>query len=437
MNFEDIRYYKNNNTTLKILSKETLPFVAGFLYGVFKNDNRSVIQHKDITVKLTDYIYYLNQNYSDESYPLSPESYLTQWADDGILRKYYGESGDEPLYEMTPAMEKAIEWIDDLKERDFVGTESRMIKIFDLLREIVYKSSSDPKVRLKELHEEKLKLQAEIDKIDAGVIETLDNTQIKERFFELTDTARRLIGDFRQVEYNFRDLDRMIRVKLSDVSVAKGDVVDNFFNMQGSIWETDQGRSFRSFWELLLSQTRLDELDYLIRQLIEMDEVKGLSDDTFIRRLKYSLTESGSKVNKTIFILIEQLARFIDERAIDSNRRVLDIIKEIESRAIKLTKNQNLANERKFVQINDKPEIESVVSRLFYRVPEKVVFNIKEIASEVEDFDAAFVYGQIFVDKGELIANIEKALTQKEQIALGELINSYPVKKGLLELIEY
>ncbi len=436
MNFEDIKYYKDNNTTLRILNKDTFPFIAGFLNKVFKEDSKHILSYKDITVKLTDYIYYLNQKYTDYNYPLTADNYLTQWADEGILRKYYGETGDEPLFEITPAMEKSLEWIEDLRDKEFIGTESRLLKIFDLLRELVFKSSKDPAIRIKELEEDKDRILREIEKINSGIIETLDSTQIKERYYELVETARRLISDFRQVEYNFRDLDRQVRVKLSDANTSKGAIVDSFFSIQDSIWETDQGRSFKAFWELLLSQTRLDELDTLILSLFEMNDIRDESNDRFIKRLKFSLTESGSMVNKTIFILIEQLARFLDEKNIDSNKRIIDLIKEIEAKSIKLSNKQHVFD-RRFIQINEKPDIEQIMSRPFYKKPEKVIIDITNISSNSNDFDAGFLYGHIFIDRDELISKIDKLLVSREQVSLSSLISEFPIEKGLLELLEY
>ncbi|MGZ4666644.1 MAG: DUF3375 family protein, partial [Frankiaceae bacterium] len=67
------------------------------------------------------------------------------------LRKFYPEGTDEPHYAATPAAEKALQWIQSPNEREFVGTESRLKVIFDLLRQFVLGTETDPGVRLEEL----------------------------------------------------------------------------------------------------------------------------------------------------------------------------------------------------------------------------------------------------------------------------------------------
>jgi hypothetical protein len=63
-------------------------------------------------------------------------AYLDDWAapDSGWLRKYCPDGSDEPHYDATPAVERALQWVDALRERSFVGTASRLNAIFDLLQ---------------------------------------------------------------------------------------------------------------------------------------------------------------------------------------------------------------------------------------------------------------------------------------------------------------
>jgi len=74
-----------------------------------------------------------------QDFPKPAKAYLDDWAapEAGWLRKYYPDSSDEPHFDATPAVEKALQWVDGLREREFVGTESRLNVIFELLRQIV------------------------------------------------------------------------------------------------------------------------------------------------------------------------------------------------------------------------------------------------------------------------------------------------------------
>lgn len=57
-------------------------------------------------------------------FPKTAAQYLDDWAADerGWLRKFYPPGSDEAHFDLTPATEKAIEWLASLTERGFVGT---------------------------------------------------------------------------------------------------------------------------------------------------------------------------------------------------------------------------------------------------------------------------------------------------------------------------
>lgn len=47
---------------------------------------------------------------------------------------------------MSPAVEKALIWVTDLRAREFIGTESRLHTVFELLRQMVSAPRTIPSV---------------------------------------------------------------------------------------------------------------------------------------------------------------------------------------------------------------------------------------------------------------------------------------------------
>ena len=74
---------------------------------------------------------------------------------------FYPLGSDEVHYDATPAFEKAYGWVIGLGVRPFVGTESRLHTVVELLRQIVHGTETDPELRLAEL-------QRRRDEIDHG-----------------------------------------------------------------------------------------------------------------------------------------------------------------------------------------------------------------------------------------------------------------------------
>ena len=118
---------------------DSAPMVASFLHRCFIAHNLRTISQHELAAKLEDYLFHLRERLGEDSFPRSATEYLDDWASDGRgwLRKYYPQGGDEPHFDLSPATEKALAWLASLQQRQFVGTESRLLTVFELLRQIV------------------------------------------------------------------------------------------------------------------------------------------------------------------------------------------------------------------------------------------------------------------------------------------------------------
>jgi len=435
MEHDYIKWLKENNLTVKLLNMSNAPLIISFLYRTFKSRNRVSIMGGELKTALADYLFYLNEG--EEIYPLSARQYLENWTNDGFLRKYYTADSDEPVFDLTPATEKALDWVKDLDKKEFVGTESRLLNIFAMLKEIVFRSTEDPEKKIIELEKQKETLEKEIEKIKAGYLEKPEETKIKERFLAAGETARKLLSDFRQIEQNFRDLDSEARKKQVSSNLSKGKLLDDIFRVQDLIWDTDQGRSFKAFWEFLMSQTKQDELDELIITVLQLPEVREIQKDkdNLLERLKISLVEAGEKVYKTNASIIEQLRKYLDNRMYLENKRITEIIAEIEKTAVQVK--DSPPTKRNFLEIDDKPSLEFIMERPLYSPPQNPEINTDNIREGDAQIDTAALYQQLYINPRELEDHIRELLTTKPQVTLKEVTETYPIHKGLLELITY
>ena len=355
------------------------------------------------------------------------------------MRKYYPANSDEPVFQLTPASEKALDWIKDLGREEFIGTESRLLRIYTILKEISYQSTDDPRKKLKELNRQKKELEKEIEKVKAGQIEDRNERKIKELYFEVYDTARKLLADFRQIEYNFRDIDHAVREKQVNSNLKKGKLLEEVFKANDLLWNTDQGKSFLAFWEFLLSQNKQDELSSLLEMVSTFSEVQGLKQDDFLDWIKINLIEAGDRVNKTNHQLIEQLRKFLDSKAYLENKRITEVIREVQALALQV-KDAPPRN-ADFLQLDDKPFMELVMDRPLFTSPRKV--EMTDNRYELGDQEAitaaqyAKLYNQSFIDTQELKERIRLLLQASSQVTLKQVTDVFPVEKGLAEVIAY
>lgn len=150
MEYEQIQHELKTSATLKLLRSQNAALILSFLSQQFKVTQRVSIAQIELETKLGNYLEFLQEVYP-ESYPRAPKEYLSEWCDDRLLRKTF-DSSDDPIFTLTPEAEKAIAWLEDLQKRDeFVGTESRFLQIFDLLKEIQDRSTTDVETRIAQL----------------------------------------------------------------------------------------------------------------------------------------------------------------------------------------------------------------------------------------------------------------------------------------------
>ncbi len=150
--------------------------------------------------------------------------------------------------------------LESLKTRPFVATESRLHTAVELLRQIVHGTDTDPESRLTDLRRRRAEIDAEIAAVEAGRLPVLEPAGVRDRYQQFTSTARELLSDFREVEENFRRLDRAAREKIATWDGSKGGLLAELVGSRSEITQSDQGHSFQAFYDFLLSDARQAEL---------------------------------------------------------------------------------------------------------------------------------------------------------------------------------
>ena len=421
----------------RLLAAEHAPLIGSFLHRAFIEPNVRVMAQSDLAETLEDTLFGLRERLGALVFPKSAQEYLNDWAanEKGWLRKFYPPGSDEPHFDLTPATERALAWLTSLTERAFVGTESRLLTLFDLLKQMSEGSDTNPETRLAELHKRRDEIDAEIALVHSGEMPLLDDTALKERFQQFTGLARELLTDFREVEHNFRGLDRKVRERIALWDGAKGALLEEIMGERDAIADSDQGKSFRAFWDFLMSQSRQEELTQLLECVLQLPPVAALSPDLRLKRVHYDWLEAGEQAQRTVAQLSQQLRRFLDDQAWLENRRIMDILRGIEARALAI---RNAAPKGDFMWVDDlTASLELPMERPLYNPPIKTVIANVALEAGQADMDAAALFSQVRVDKAALTSHIRKSLQTQAQISLGELLQTRPLQQGLGELVTY
>jgi hypothetical protein len=436
---DEIAWLRENSPAWRLLRADNAPLVLSFLHGVFVADNVRSISAAELASRLDDELYAVNLRDSErggERYPKSAKAYLDDWAapQAGWLRKYYPDGTDEPHYDATPAVEKALQWIKSLGEREFVGTESRLKVIFDLLRQIVVGTEADPGQRLADLLRQRQDIDEQIARVQAGDIPMLDQTAVRDRYQQFAATAQDLLADFREVEENFRKLDRQLREKIAGWHGGKGELLDDVLGSRESIAGSDQGRSFQAFYGFLLSQARQEELSSLLDRVHVL--AAGIAErDARLRTVHYDWLDAAERTQATVRQLSEQLRRFLDDQVWFENRRVIDILRSIEGHALSLRETRDLPVTMHLDASS--PAVRLPLERPLYAPVRKARISSDTVRDADEETDTAALFEQVYVDPEPLRGGVRQALRNQAQVGLTDLVARYPLRQGMAELVTY
>ncbi len=435
LSHREVAFLRDHDAAWRLLRAGNAPLVIGFLVRVFVRDNVRTISASELAERLDDELWALNSELGEGTYPRTAKGYLDEWAapEAGWLRKFYPPDSDEPHFDATPSLEKAVAWVEGLQVRSFVGTASRLNTIVDLLRQMVFGAETSPQARLAELHRRRQEIDTQIAEIEQGHLPLLDDTALRDRYQQFARTARELLADFREVETNFRALDRQLREQIASWTGAKGELLDTVLGSRASIAESDQGRSFQAFYDFLLSRQRQDELTDLLDRVHGLDAIDQA--DARMRQIHYDWLDAGERTQATVRLLSEQLRRFLDDQVWLENRRVMDLLRSIESTGIRLRHVRQVAVT---TQLDDPaPTVALPMERPLYSPGTTRALDSTVAAQPDEEVDPSALFEQVHVDRERLTHGVRRALRTRPQVGLTELLETQPIEQGLAELVSY
>jgi hypothetical protein len=207
------------------------------------------------------------------------------------------------------------------------------------------------------------------------------------------------------------------------------------FGERDAIADSDQGRSFRAFWDFLMSAAHQEELTALLEKTFELEAVAALDPDPRLKRVHYDWLAAGEVTQRTVARLSEQLRRYLDDQAWFENRRIMTVIRDLEQHALAVRHN---APSGPFSALDETaPTIELPMERPLFAPPLKPVISERKLESGDVMLPADALFEQFYVDKERLRERLRRALQARRQVSLAELLDEEPLEQGLSELVAW
>jgi hypothetical protein len=438
MDYDYLRNLRMNHAAWRLLRADQAAFIAAFFYREFIAGKRRGIEAQELLEHLDMFLYDAQRQMDGEVFGRSPQDYLEIWSDSdhGWLRKY--EYHEEWYYDLTAPAQKAVEWLVSLHKQDFVGTESRLRTVFNLLHEIARETDTDAEHRKAYLLVQQEKIAAELAEIEAsGVVKPrLDDVQVKERFLQAENTAQAILADFREVEENFRELTRKVQDDVVKWTRGKGELLEKIFGESDIIRKSEQGRSFMAFWRYLMLSQQQEDFRATMAQISETEPIRELLPDHPLAAINREWVRAAGAVQQTLGQLSAQLRRYVDEAYLQEERTIYQLIQRIETQALK-RRDDVPAGE--FTSIRETaPAVQLPMERRLFAPPQatRIVSPVLQAGSG-DDGELTAIFDQVIVDRKKLQENIEELLAERPEVTLSEVLAVHPLQQGLPELLGY
>ena len=127
LEYDTLLHLRQSHPAWRLVCANNAPLIASFLERVFVIPNVRVIAQGELTEALEDELFARRQTAGEDAFPKHAKDYLIDWSapEQGWIRRFYADDSDEPSYDLTPATEKTIGWLQSLIGRPVSYTHLR------------------------------------------------------------------------------------------------------------------------------------------------------------------------------------------------------------------------------------------------------------------------------------------------------------------------
>jgi hypothetical protein len=397
MNYYPLVSLFKTSVVLHLLDRQQKAFIIAFLYQVFKENAKSnEIEESYFLRQLRNFIDTVNEL---QILAKSPEDWLREWLSvkqedieiGGYVKRRTDYKTNTNLISLAAETEMVFRWVEILMEQSVgqhVATESRFMDIFNKIREIIDKSETKPEEKLKQLQTQRNEIDKQIAAIQQGNndFETFDSFAIIERFTETKRMTKDLLGDFSQVEVNFKLLINDLYKQKLHTNYTQGGIMGYTISSIEELKENPQGRSFYGFRDFLSNLTKQDELKQNVEKILQLPDIAQQSekDKAVLENLIGNLFDAKKQVENFNQQLLAELERAVSEKNMRENKQVAALLNDIKKLAIEQINENELRINKKFIEIETKPVINLLLERDLNLSQEEYVTKKYDIVYEEE-----------------------------------------------------
>lgn len=424
------------DATWRLLRGDNAPIVAALLSEHLGSENRRLPSAE--LYELIDHDLDILRAHGFEL-PQRAQGYCAEWRKAGFLHRRATEEARGETFELTPAALGAIRFLEQLAEPRSSVTESRLASIAAQLGRLAVETDPDATRRLEQLHAERARIDAQIDRIHAGDVPTLGHERALERVHDILAQAEEIPSEFARVRERFESLNRDLRSRIVESTDTQRTVLDEVFRGVDLIADSAEGRSFAGFSALVLDPVVGSAFDDDIARILDRDFATTLTAQQrrFLRRFIGTLKRNSGEIHDVITAFARGLRRYVQSQDYQRDRVLRDLLRETLAQAIPAAKHTKPYRKTGLrLDLSAVPVASVGGIRLHDPSELDATAPIVEHVAEVADLEVLRALArETEIDFGELIANVNSVLAHSDRCSVGDVLSRYPATQGVASVV--
>jgi hypothetical protein len=424
--------------TWKLLAADNAPLIAAMLQALLLDGERQLpasLMHERLARELDDV------RAHGQIAPRSAQAYVAEWLAAGWLERRFPAGASEEQYELTAPAIAALRFLGSLDSSRSVATESRLALVIQQLVQLARQTDADPQSRLAELLAERERIDAQIEAVNHGRVDVLNETRALERAREVIALADELAEDFRHVHDDFQQLDRDFRERIIDDERERGEMLEALFAGVDVIAESEAGRSFDAFWRLLTDAEQSAQLETAVDAVTGRDFARKLDrrERAFLLHLTRTLLDRGGHVHDVLQHFARSLKGFVQSRAYLEQRRLHQLLKQSQSDALKLRDHVRSNQGIDYTLTLSSARLHSL-SRWRLNDPRQNQVDGRVVRAEgamISLDSVGELVAQSEIDFRTLKQRVRTVLAEQAQCSVGTVLQHFPAEQGLGSVVGY
>ncbi len=371
--------------------------------------------------------------------PRTAAAYLDDWVKAGFLVRRSPHGTREELYELSTDCLTAIDFVRNLAAPRRSVSKSRLATVTEAVAALAMATDPDDATVLRQLEEEKAKLERHIERVRERGVDVISNPEALERAEEILALVADVPADFARVRSEVEHIDQSLRERILSEDQAAAEVLANVFRGVDLIQDSEAGKAFSGFYELLFDREQSARFDAYLQRILSRDFVEELTEAQRDRLqwLVRDLESDSDEVHASMLGLSRSLRRFVQSREAEAEQALSRALTETRRLAVEVGRTVNPSRSIGMeIELTSHP-VTSVGSWRLHD-PEEYRIETEMAACDAEVVDLAALVARVRaseIDYEELKHNVNDTLEVLAEPSVGEVLELHQATQGLASVV--